>query len=379
MKLHTIFILLFAVIPVTFPTCKKKDERLSPSDIVRLAFVEEKTSGDAKVIYNKRLNIDTDSDMETIAIIKYHSAERFVIFKKDNGHWKKIRSIDFLLRKPGYYRYRDGKGWHSGKKDSEALARIIQRVILSPIGSGAKRNSVLLEYLRKDPLSPVISSQIRIFTDLRSSFDSLNVLTEHPLVIRDKRIPYRFEKKNKLFFFPDDKGYRAELRFNGRENIIYYPGNTLIYYSAPEIEQSGGPESGYKVTLELKNIGDSALISYISLSFPQGDHVRPLKKGLVRVYRSGARIFNRRARLMAAKYPLLEITKKGWRSYYRTRVRFLWQPSAVSKAARKSILLVRTVSKVSDDKTLSPPEPSSVVTVKDQQGYRAYAFELKIP
>lgn len=350
--------------------CGEKSGKLDPGTIISQAFAGEMSPSGAELLLNRRVNLDSDPDLETAALISHGGGERLVFLKKAGGEPERMGSRDFILASPGTYLH-GRKGWvRSKQKAKSAPGRIVQRLVLRPIGKGAKINSVLVEYLLEKPGGGVTSALL-IFTGGRLSFDSTTALIKYPPAQKVSRIPYRFTRDNELYLFPGNSGYEVQLRYNGREMVLWYPGDPMIEFLPLKIKKGKGSDEPLDVLVELRNVGNFSMISYISASFPEGGRIKPLDKN-VRMYRKGSRIFGRTGNSIVASHPLLEVTQRGWRPYYRARIHFQWQP--VGKG--EPLMLLRVVSRRQSEGLPIPPESGSVPTVKDQQGYQAYSFNI---
>ena len=372
---RSIFIALTLAALLSPAACKPAkpgvEKKLSAEQVVQIAYAPEKSPADARARVVKRVNLDEEKDLEYAAVIRVEGQERFVILKKQKGKWKTIRSVDFALKKPGKYVYK-GKKW---VRESDEAGNIIQAIKINPVGEGVKHNSVLLEYLREAPENGNVSSELMAFTRTRLSYDSVSALAKHDLVRKGRRVTWNFIK-GALYLFPEDQGYRSELRYNGRELILWYPGEPLPYYMDVRLLPAKTAGEPAELLVQILNKGDFSSTSYISLSFPGGGEIKPISKRGVALYKKGARIFNVAGTSIRASYPLLEVTKQGWRPLFRTRIRFTWKPAQGEGEPKEPIMLVRIVSQLRGEKQLSPMPASAVPTVKDQQGYQAYAFRL---
>ena len=347
------------------PGCgKKKGGKISATELRKIVFAGEKAPADSRILLQKRINLDDRADLEIVALIAHRDAERFALLKKSGENYRRVRFIDFAV-----------SGLQGKKKGGKGLGQAIQRVSLRPIGKGAKRNSVLLEYLAPGP-GGVPYSHMMIFTGFSRVFDSSLSLARHPLLNRLQGVPYRFSSKGELEIFYEDSGYRAQLRFNGREFTPWYPGEPLVRFigftSKPAPARPGFREG----TLELMNIGGFALITYISLSFPGKEEIKIGKTRGSRLYGIGSRIFNRRSRSIGASYPLLEVTRRSWRPWHRLKIRFFWKPGKT--ADKKPMLLVRTAIRRGTETIHAPLNKEGLsARTTDQQGYPAYVLPLR--
>ncbi len=354
--------------------CGSKDGKLSDSAILDASFEGETQPKDARVLLNRRVNLDVEASLETVALIAHGDVERLVLLRQVPGRVHRLRKFDFVLREPGSYTYASGKGWvraagkPEGQKGAGSLGRIVRRVQVGLIESKTGPSSTMVEYLTEVPGRNRVESHLLVLTGLERSFDSVLALAEHPTVLREGRVPHEFNQSGQLTLFPGDSGFAARLRWNGKELVSWYPGEPLfVFLPVRRSEAQGASE----YTFQIRNDGGPALLSYISLSFPPGTDVTPLGREPPRLYRAGATVHARGGRTMAARAPLLEATVRGWRSFHRTTLRF-----RVRTSDPKATVLARVVYRGNNENRLSPPERSSVSVAVDQQGYPAYVISL---
>ncbi|MBI3395974.1 MAG: hypothetical protein HY042_09075 [Spirochaetia bacterium] len=346
------------------PAACHRAEKTSESDILKAAFSGAQTPADAKILLNKRANLDEDAAVETVAVIRYGGQERLCLL--DN----KAQRCDVNLEFSGANIPPHPQG--------EFVGDVIRRVVIRPVGEGVKMNSVLVEYMLVESGEPV--SHIMVFTRMKKAYDSAVLLSNHPLVKKDKKVEYVFTDKNALVLFASHTDQVLELRSTGFELLEWKVGFPFPHFSEFQVKDAGTTK---EITLTLKNVGDYSALSYISIGFPAGGKVEYDDKDGVKLYRPGTRVYNRQLKgFVAAEYPLLEVTRSNWRGFYRTTVKFKYTPpeekaGAADGAKTPPVVLVRVAAKRGNEVENFPPDNGTAPAVKDQQGFKAYSFPLQ--
>ena len=351
--------------------CGSRPGKLSDAAIIAVSFQGETQPPDARVLLKKRADLDGDQQLETTAVIAYGDTERLVFIKELAGGPRLQRKMDFYLRNPGFYNFTQGvwvRGTAPKAGGTRTVGRIIHRLKQGRIDSKAGPFSVMVEYLTEPPGRGRVEEHLLVFTNFTKSFDSIVALAEHHLLKKYPRVPYEFNKESQLLLFPKDSGYTARLRWNGRELVPWYPGEPLFVYLPIRVTEM---KDGKDIVLQIRNDGGPALLSYISLTFPEGAVVTPSGRDPGRLYRPGSSVHRRRGGPMRAQSPLLEATVRGWRPFHRATVHF-----RLAQADRAGGFTARVVTRTSNENRLSPPDESSVAVSRDQQGYPAYAFSV---
>lgn len=356
---------------------------LSDADLVKVAFGTQPPPANTSVLDKRRINLDDDPDLETVALLSAGAQERLIFVKGLGAAARTLRSVDFALREPGLYHYDKTKGWtqqtagksaasvgkkKAGADDSAPLGKIVRRLLIARVGKKSDPYSVIVEYLTDSATRGRVESHLLVFTGTNQSFNSQTALAAHPLMQKGTRLLYELTANQDLVLFPGDVGYESHLRWNGREMIVWYPGEALFRILPLTVKQT---PHGDEYLLEIRNEGGPALIAYVSVSFSDKVLPKPTGRRPARLYRPGSSIHARSGRAMAASNALLELTVRGWRSQYRQGLRF-----TIADAPKDAFALVRVVTFRGDEKRLTPPENSSVSVATDQQGYTAYAIRL---
>lgn len=351
-------IILTLVASIALSASCKRSEKMSDSELA--ALVLDAPAADAKVLLNKRVNLDEDPGLEIVAVISSQGKERFALLRHENDAWKRITHLDFPVQ---------GSQPKAGVADNVGSA--VLRVVTKPIGEGSKLNSVLVEYATGDPAAQGIP-QILIFTKLKKSYDSLTALPKHPGMLKEKKIPFTFTDKDVLILFAENPEYAHELRYNGFEVMDWHPG-----YPFPQLVEYETKRNGnvVDVNVTLRNQGDYSSLCYISLSLPAGGQVEFQDKEGMKLYAPGQRVYNRELKgFIPASYPLFEITKTGWRPLHRTVLKFKYK--LPEKSETPPAIFLRVSAKRGNDVENFPGEHSLVSTGKDQQGFPVYTLMM---
>ncbi len=352
----TAFLFLILALGAAFEC--RRSEKMSDAELA--ALVLDTAAADAKVLLNKRINLDEDPGLEIVAVVSSQGKERLALLRHENDVWKRAAQVDFPVQ-----------GQQPKAGATENIGSAVLRVMTKPVGEGSKLNSVLVEYATADPAAQGIP-QILMFTKLKKSYDSLIALSRHAGMLKEKKIPFTFTDKDVLILFADNPEYAHELRYNGFEVMEWHPG-----YPFPQLVEFETKRTGnvVDVNVTLRNQGDYSSLCYISLSLPAGGQVEFQDKEGMKLYAAGQRVYNRELKgFIPASYPLFEITKTGWRPLHRTVLKFKYK--LPEKPETPPAIFLRVSSKRGNDVENYPGERSLTSTGKDQQGFPVYTLMM---
>jgi len=365
--------LAFLILSSFILNCSKP--RLGPSDneILKSVLAENEKKS-PKVISTKSVNLDEDKEFESIALVRNGTEEILCVFKKEGEIWKLNFKKNFSLLNSGPFEYDTAqKSWKASKNEKDSEGFIVKRILVGEL-PGDSFNSIFLEILSEEPPMGLFSFPY-VIRKSQKILDGLSSLKEHENLKKTKRADFSYDQNEKsIKIFPSDVSYAQEFVFNGWEMVPVISGTPTA--SILNIETIGTMEKGKEteIKLHLKNRGQTAHVTYLSLSFPSGGIIQPDSKATgVRIYNSGKPIYSIQERkFIPSKHPLLEITKENWGRNYKYDLGFKFIP----QVSGKQNILFRTSVKISGNIVYLPNEYSASPFQTDQQGFPSYVIEV---
>lgn len=330
-----------------------------------------------RILGHKSIQLDETPSLESLVLSQSKQSETLAAYGQSNGEWVLLWKETFHLTTLGGYNYNSNRGEWSPSEDRPTTkdsfrGDCIQRIVLAEL-PGDSYNSVFLEILSEEPPLGLFSIPLVYRKGIRI-LDGLALFKEHEALVSKKRADFAYNKEDKsIRIFPSQSRYTLEFVFNGWELLPKLPGQPVASFletkSEPPLEV--GKES--KITLTLKNRGQSSSLIYISLSFPYGDEMRLDPDSTTsKLYPKSSSIFHlRENRRLPSEAPLIEWTKEGWGANYKLNLTFFLKPKTT-----KTKFLFRTTYR--NYSTMdSTPNAFSIAPIEiDQQGYHTYPIPM---
>jgi hypothetical protein len=377
MSLKNLLRFLLLISLVLTQGCKQSD---SPtSDEVAKALFGPDSDKTVKILGTKVINLDEEADLESIVLSRSGQSESISVYKKLEGNWKFQWKQEFNLLSLGDMYYDLSKkswipGVIQGKEKKVLEGDCIRRIVLADM-PGDNFNSVFVEVLSEEPPLGLFSIPFG-YRKGKKILDGLQ-LKEHEELVRTKRLDFEYSQKDKsIRIFPTSPNYSQEFVFNGWEMIPNLPMQPVPAFVSMEIvpKLEVGKES--KITIQFKNRGNFASVTYLSLNFPDEGNVRMSETSQgVRIYNKGQTVYNIiERRQIPAQHTLLEATKEGWGTNFKYGISFYYTPIK----ADNTFILFRSSFKYYKE-IVSIPNRESISKIQiDQQGFATYPLEIKI-
>ncbi|MBE7412450.1 MAG: hypothetical protein HS129_10405 [Leptospiraceae bacterium] len=355
-----------------FSNCSKSRPGPKDSEILQLVLSENERKS-PKIISVKSVNLDEDKELEIISLIRNGTEEILCIFKNEDKKWKLNYKKNFSLLNAGPFEYeKEKKTWVPSKNDKEGEGYIVKKILIEEL-PGDSFNSIFLEILSEEPPLGLFSFPYIIRKNLKI-FDGLSSLKEHENLRKTRRADFTYNPSEKsISVFPSDPSYSQEFVFNGWEIVPVISGLPVASILNAEFSNfEKGKET--EIKLLLKNRGQTAYVTYLSVSFPEGGVIRvdPKMTG-AKIYNSGKTIYSmKEKKFIPSKYPLLEITKESWGRNYKYDLSFKFTPTV----SGKQNILFRSSVKYSGNIIYLPNEYSVFPFQIDQQGFPSYPIEV---
>jgi hypothetical protein len=356
--------------------CKQSDAP-SASEVAKALYGME-TEKTVRILGSKVINLDEEPDLESIVLSQSGQSEAISVYKKLGGNWTFQWKQEFNLLSLGesYYDLKK-RSWESGSaqgKEKKTLeGDCIRRIVLSEL-AGDSFNSVFIEVLVDEPPLGIFSIPFG-YRKGKKVLDGFQ-LKEHEELVRTKRLDFEYSAKDKsIRIFPSSPNYSQEFVFNGWEMIPNLPMQPVPAFVSMEIDPKLELGKESKVTLQFKNRGNFASVTYLSLSFPDTGRVSMSEtaKG-VRIYNKGQTVYNViQGKQIPATNTLLEATKEAWGTNFKYGISFYYVPEK-SLDAR---ILFRSSFKYYKEIVSIPNKFSISKTEIDQQGFYTYPLEIK--
>lgn len=366
---------LFAFLFLFSLNCR--DSHLPPDSLLKSSILGEGSEATLRILGNKQINLDEDPGLETLVLVQSKQSETLAAFSKNQGDWQFLWKITFNMQTLGEYYY-DGKtfnwvpGSAPGKEKTNWEGDCIKRIVLAEL-PGDSFNSVFVEVLSEEPPLGLFSIPMA-YRKGKKILDGLALLKDHENTVKKKKVPFEYSPKEKsIRVFPNEVNYGIEFIFNGWEMIPQINGQPIPSLLETQVEPplEVGKES--KVTLTFKNRGGSSGLTYLSFSFPDSPDVRlESESNYLKIYSIASPIYNNvQKRKISSEVPLIEQTKEGWGSYYKSSLTFYITP-----VSAKTKILFRTSYRAYREDFHQPDQFSVASPEIDQQGFYAYPISL---
>ena len=368
---------LFLFLMIPFLTNCNKSEAPSADEVAK-ALYGENTEKSARIIGSRLINLDEEPDFESLVLSQSGQSEAISVYKKISGQWKFLWKQEFNLLSLGdsFYDLKN-LSWVAGKlpgKEKKIMeGDCIRRVVLAEL-AGDSFNSVFIEVLSEEPPLGLFSIPFG-YRKGKKVLDGL-LLKEHEELIRTKKLDFAYSEKEKsIRIFPTNPNYAQEFVFNGWEMIPNLALQPIPAFISMEIEPKLEMGKESKITLQFKNRGNFASVTYLSLSFPEDGEIRTSETSQgVRLYNKGQSVYNIiQRKQIPATNTLLEATKEGWGSNFKYGISFYYTP----KKTLIPKILFRSSFKYYKEIISIPNSFSISKTEIDQQGFYTYPLEIK--
>lgn len=329
-----------------------------------------------KILYYWRKNLNDDPKEEVLYLIRNGMEEHLASFEQFNNqnqnNWKLEWKKSYSLLNIGPLEYSQSlKQWipssNKIQQDStQELGYIIKNIQFLEL-PGDTFPSIFINILAEDPILGIFSVPIGLRKGIKI-LDGLSLLIEHPILRETKFAGFEYQPKDKsIIIFPKQLSYSLEMVFNGMEMIPNLSSQPIP--SILKIEQS----QDNTFSIELKNRGGVANVTYLTFSFPENKEIElTTKKEEIRVYKPGDLIFSRlEKKKIPAQYPMIEITKNNWGTNYRFSFGFKLKDNT-----NTSYMLFRASYPLHNKTEIIPNNYSVVPLELDQQSYPAYRIPL---
>lgn len=370
-----ILVLIFSA-PLVLGYCKQADAP-SASEVAQALYGAE-TEKTVRILGSKVANLDEEPDLESIVLSQSGQAEAVSVYKKINGSWIFQWKQEFNLLSLGESHY-DLKAlkWQPGKlqgKEKKTLeGDCIRRIVIDEL-AGDTFNSIFLEVLSEEPPLGLFSIPFG-YRKGKKILDGLQ-LKEHEELVRTKRLDFEYSSKDKsIRIFPSSPNYSQEFVFNGWEMIPNLPMQPVPAFISMDIQPKLELGKESKITLQFKNRGNFASVTYLSLTFPDDAEITKSETSQgVRIYNKGQTVYNiLQGRQIPATNILLEATKEAWGTNFKYGLSFYYRPLKTLDTR----ILFRSSFKYYKEIVSIPNQYSISKTEIDQQGFYTYPLEIK--
>ncbi len=367
---------VFILLAIGTTDCKQSDAPSSSQ--VAEALYGTGTEKSVRILGSKVANLDEEADLESIVLSQSGQSEAISVYKKISGNWVFQWKQEYHLLSLGetYYDLKTLR-WLPGKlqgKEKKLLeGDCIRRIVIGEL-AGDPFNSIFLEVLSEEPPLGLFSVPFG-FRKGKKILDGLQ-LKEHEELVRSKRIDIEYSNKDKsVRIFPTSPNYSQEFVFNGWEMIPNLPMQPIPAFISMEIQPKLELGKESKITLQFKNRGNFASVTYLSFSFPDdADITKSETSQGVRIYNKGQTVYNiMQGKQIPATNILLEATKEAWGNNFKYGISFYYRPL---KNLEPKILF-RSSFKYYKEIVSIPNKDSITKTEIDQQGFHTYPLNIQ--